>query len=70
MRRTPFKDGGRPNGFYDAVKEKLGVNVQASSGYICMVKSGRRTNDAILRAVIEADHDWKNIQHERLKKGL
>lgn len=49
----------RKNGFYEAVKERLGVNVNVSSSHICMVKSGRRKNDAVLMAIIETDHYWQ-----------
>lgn len=67
--RTKMKDGGRPSGFYNAVKERLG-NDNVSSSVISMVKRGKRTNDAVLLAVIEVDHNWKEIQHERLKRLL
>ncbi len=49
----------RPNGFYQAVKNKLG-NVKVSSALIAMVKRGKRKNDSVLRAIIEVDHDFVN----------
>lgn len=58
----------RPYGFYHAVREHLGVDV--SKGMISMVKSGRRTNDAILLAIIHVDHNWKQLEHDRIKKLL
>lgn len=58
----------RPVYFYQAVREHLGVNIPKAT--ISMVKSGRRNNDSVLLAVIYVDHNWKEIEHERLKKML
>lgn len=59
----------RPNGFYDAVKERL-QNKKISSSLISMVKSGRRKNDDILRAIIEVQHNWQEIQEGKLISKL
>jgi len=46
----------RPNGFYQAVMNKM-PGIKLSKSLIAMVKTGRRKNDAVLMAIIEVDHE-------------
>lgn len=47
-----------PNGFYWAVMKYLG-NVKCSKQTVSAVRKGKRKNDAVLMAIIQADHNWQ-----------
>ena len=59
-----------PMGFNKAVQERLDGEQSVTSSYISMVKRGIRTNDTVLLAIIHVDHNWKELEYERLKKML
>lgn len=57
-----------PMGFNKAVLERCPN--QVTSSYVSMVRRGQRRNDVVLLTIIQVDHNWKEIEHERLKKML
>jgi hypothetical protein len=54
--RTP---NSRPNGFYQLVMDQM-PGIRVSKSLIAMVKCGQRNNDAVLMAIIQADHILSN----------
>jgi nicotinamide mononucleotide adenylyltransferase len=57
-----------PNGFNQAVMDRFKGKTRPSSSYVSMVRRGIRKNDAVLMAIIEVDHNWNEMERERLKK--
>lgn len=57
-----------PMGFNKTVMEHCPTKV--TSSYISMVRKGKRRNDTVLMSIIEVDHNWKELERERLKKML
>lgn len=57
-----------PQGFNTAVMESLGTTVSRS--YVTMVRKGQRTNDSVLMEIIKTDHNWKQIEHDRVKRMI
>jgi hypothetical protein len=54
-----------PYGFLKEVQNRIGIKV--SRNYISMVRRGLRTNDAVLMAIIETEHNWKQIEYNKIK---
>lgn len=59
-----------PMGFNLAVIDKFKGKTKPTTSYVTMVRKGIRKNDAVLLAIIEVDHNWNEIESERLKKML
>lgn len=69
MTKKEIKKRTVPQGFNTAVIASLG-HTTVSSAYITMVRKGKRTNDSILMEIIKTDHNWQQIEHERVKRMI